>query len=130
MRVLLLVLLIPLTGCASFAATAITDAEDLHTAVKTFVEDRHQSRRDIRSRCEELLDFCVQEYRDAGDLSKAAEVLNAAYAPPITIEIVNNVIDQTEGEKINAFTDAHVCQAVAEHCKPVEAVPLNVKIVE
>ena len=130
MRALIVLLILPLTGCASFAAQAITDAQDTHDAIKEYVEGIHQTRRDIRADCEELLDFCVQDFRDAGDLGGAATVLNAAYPPPVTIEIINNVIDKTEGEEINAFTEAHVCKAVAEHCTGTEDEPLQVEIVE
>jgi hypothetical protein len=116
MRLLALLLFFPLTGCVAAGAATIVDAQKLHDALVTFVEERHQSRRDIRKDCEELLDFCVQEFRDSGDLGGAAKVLNAAYAPPLTLEIINNVIDKSEGEEINAFADAHVCQAVSENC--------------
>lgn len=125
-----LTLMILLGGCAGAAATAITDAQDAHDAIKGYVESIHQTRRDIRADCEELLDFCVQEFRDAGDLGGAATVLDAAYPAPVTIELINNVIDKTEGEEINAFTEAHVCKAVAEHCPAAGEEPIKVEIVE
>lgn len=128
-RATVVMLPLALGGCID-AAMVLEDLRKTHDAIVTFVEDRHDSRRNIRSECDELLTICVQRHQEDGNLAGAAKVLAAAYAPPVTIEAVNKVLDRSDGPEINAFTEAHVCRAVAEHCPSESSSVLRVRIVE
>ena len=110
MKFIIVILTIALQGCA---AIAIEDVRQLHDAAIAGVKERHDARRKIRDKCEEILNSCVSDFRESGDDASAARTLADAYPPLITIEIAKELIEK---DGINAFSKSKICLAVVAHC--------------
>ena len=89
-------ILLGLQGCAGAAATAITDAQDLHDAAKSYVEDNHDLRRKIRAECEKMLFAEVDRLRAEGKYDEARKRLDENYPDLVTIDIVKAALDENK----------------------------------
>lgn len=83
-------------GCAEFAATAVTDARDIHAAGRAFVFENHEWRREIRRRCRELTIKQADALEEQGDLEGARDALRRAYPQLLTVSMVKQVMDDPE----------------------------------
>lgn len=83
-------------GCAELAAVAIEDARALHESAKSYVEATHETRREIRRVCWDMLMKEVEALENAGDFAGARELLKANYPGLVSIDVVKKALDSDQ----------------------------------
>lgn len=90
-RVLIVLSLLIMPGCAERLARANTYATELEEAAASYVRERNNFRRSIREQCAVRVMMRVQQLDSDGQHEEATRVLAEAYPPLMTIEAARTI---------------------------------------
>lgn len=93
MKILPLLFALALAGCAEAGAKALTDAAALHDAARAYVNEVHAARKQIRSKCWEMLIMEVNQLAAQGKSGEARARLRENYPPLVTVKIITTAIE-------------------------------------
>ena len=79
-----------LSGCETFIATAIVDAQAVHSATYDYVAENINIRRQVRDKCRDLVMREVDLLVAKQDYAEARALLSKHYPPLVTMDIVEN----------------------------------------
>ena len=96
-------LALSLGGCAEFAATAITDARDVHEAARGYVVENIMLRREVRRFCWEIVSEQVATLKANGQSEEAKELLRRNYPALVTVTLIKRAIDEPENISAEPF---------------------------
>jgi len=95
-KILPLVGVLLLGGCAELLATAIEDGRLLHESAKGYVAAVHEARREVRRLCWEMLVKEVDALEDAGRYSEARALLKVNYPGLVSVTVIKKVLDKEQ----------------------------------
>lgn len=86
-------LLLALTGCADRWAGWITYEGELESRGRAYVDDRHEARQKIRTRCEELFWAKIDRLEEEGRFEEAQTELALNYPGLLTFDAIKAYSD-------------------------------------
>ena len=82
------------SGCAELAATAITDARDLHQALRNYAEDVYEARREIRRLCWETFKQRHSALVAEGKYDEANALARANYPGLVSVDLIKSALEK------------------------------------
>ena len=80
-----------LTGCAEWAARAVTNADYLADSAEAYVSENHNDRRWVRETCRASLRAEIAELQKEGKHAEIRDLLARQYPPLVTFDLLDQV---------------------------------------